>query len=552
MLGTLLTSVFALSPALLAQEASAPPGLVLIEGGDTYVGSNPDDVESLILKNEEIANVFAGETPRMKTAVEPFYLGVTEVTNEQYAEFVRTTGAKPPHLWGAAALEKGRTEFIATEGKKAAEARAKGERYDRKPFDQEDWWEKNWRGLEWEVPQDRITHPVTFVNFHDAQAYATWAGVRLMTEFEFMRAARGNSERTYPWGDEWKPQGLCQSREAGRDDSAPVGSFGDGAVNGVYDLVGNVWEWTASPYTAFKKYKPIKIKTKDSGGRRHEIMVAAGFDPNMRVLVSGSFKQSKDGLRVTTRQPTGRSQSAEALGFRVACSKLPGLDVTNTLLSDVIDFRVLPQGIEFTPRAALGKQRWISRAGKVELPGYAVIEGHERVLFCPTSVLPFSGDLAKQTLEAPLVIGFVTLSHPLAKPELDASTYIVSWRGKGKIPKEVLEAEPGDTIPFHKVGGFDAEADCFFLSTNDGTPQIAFPSSGATYEKLKPGALALEPYVAPTAAEQKKIDKGELPAPPPFDTLRFGFTIPSKSSSKGFAFSLPLMVKRGLIDASWH
>ena len=68
-------------------------------------------------------------------------------------------------------------------------------------WDPAGWWELNWQDQPWRVPEDRLAHPVAAVSHEEATAYARWAGLRLMTEVEFHRAARGDSDRRYPWGD---------------------------------------------------------------------------------------------------------------------------------------------------------------------------------------------------------------------------------------------------------------------------------------------------------------------------------------------------------------
>ena len=496
------------------------------------------------MANEDIANVFAGETPKNSVEVAGFYLGVTEATNEQYAAFISATGGKPPYLWGEAALNEGRKEHAEKQQEKYLAARAKGERYERKTFDPEAWWDENWQGAKWQVPKERKTHPVTFVTYTDAKTYAKWAGLRLMTEFEFQCAARGDSDRLYPWGNDWA-EDMCQSNQGERDDSAPVASYEKGAVNGIYDLAGNVWEWTSSPYTAFKKYQPLKIKTR-SGNKKIEKRVEAGFDPNMRVLVSGSFKQAQDGCRIPTRMPTGRNQSAEALGFRVAASKAPGLDVALDILEDEVQFRVLPEDTEFIERATLIKQHWLTESGSVEAGGYDVISGYERMLFTPVAKIDQRdlNSLIKLTIQEPIVVGFLSLSKTLAEPLLDGGTYYVYYRAANKLPK----LEKGEAAPaWSQVDGFDETKDLYFLHTTDGTPQVAFEASAPPrMQRMSPGSVKLEPYVPP-----EKIDE-DNPPPPPRDTLRFQFTVQSKKTRDGFLFDLPILLRPGDVDDTWR
>ncbi|MEM8984412.1 MAG: formylglycine-generating enzyme family protein [Pseudomonadota bacterium] len=197
-------------------------------------------------------NAYPDEAPRREVCVDSFQIMTTEVTTAQYAAFVTATGyqTRAETGWSAddefgpgVAMPPGSAVFSVPKTANPATL---------------NWW-RYVNGASWQRPagpdgpQALPDHPVVHVTRTDAEAFARWAGGRLPTEEEWEFAAAGKADgdpRKSPDGaNVW--QGLfplANSRRDGYEGTAPVGRFEPNA-NGLYDMIGNVWEWTASPYT---------------------------------------------------------------------------------------------------------------------------------------------------------------------------------------------------------------------------------------------------------------------------------------------------------------
>jgi formylglycine-generating enzyme required for sulfatase activity len=148
-------------------------------------------------------------------------------------------------------------------------------------------------------------HPVTFIAWADANAYCIDAGLRLPTELEWERAARGDDGRLWPWGNEWDGNNL-NSLERGATGPSSVGSFAPGASPyGLVDMAGNVWEWTSSPYVAA------------SGQGATDAQASQTFHGHL-VLRGGSWRTIAAGTQATYRKPAPPEYRRDTTGFRCA------------------------------------------------------------------------------------------------------------------------------------------------------------------------------------------------------------------------------------------
>ncbi|WP_433047236.1 ergothioneine biosynthesis protein EgtB [Dactylosporangium sp. CS-033363] len=256
---------------------SAPPpppasvevrGEVLVPGGPFTMGTS---TEAWALDNER---------PAHTVDVPAFCIDAGPVTNGQYAAFLDETGATPPLHWradpgGWLATDFGRTAPI--------------------------------------VPDAPVVH----VSFHEARAYAAWAGRRLPTEAEWEKAARwdpaSGRSRRYPWGDEDPgPQhaNLGQRHLA----PAPLGAYPAGASPlGVHQLIGDVWEWVDSDFSAYPGFTAFPYR------EYSEVF----FGPDYKVLRGGSFGTDAAACRGTFRNWDYPVRRQIFSGFRTARSLTP-------------------------------------------------------------------------------------------------------------------------------------------------------------------------------------------------------------------------------------
>lgn len=232
--------------SMLATRQPFEPEMVLVPASEFLMGSDP--------KKDKSAQEW--EHPQHSLYLPDYYLAKTPVTNAQYATFVESTRYDAPEHW--------------REGK---------------------------------PPSGKENYPVVYVSWHDAVSYCRWLAevtgraYRLPTEAEWEKGARGSDGRIYPWGDQWDAK-RSNSGESGKEGTTSVEGYPLGrSPFGLFDMSGNVWEWTISLWGENWEEPEFKYPYDPDDGR--EGMTAG--DNILRILRGGSYLSVKRYVRSTSR-----------------------------------------------------------------------------------------------------------------------------------------------------------------------------------------------------------------------------------------------------------
>ena len=260
---------------LLLQYFTQPPvhtigEVALIPAGEFQMGGSDSDAE-------------VDEHPVHTVDVEAFYIDKYEVTNAQYKKFV---DANPQ--W-----QKDNIPRNLHNGK----------------------YLRFWRGNTYHLSKEN--HPVVYVSWYAAMAYAKWAGKRLPTEAEWEKAARGGVVgRKYPWGDLIDSTKANYGRAVGK--TMPVGTYPANDYD-LYDMVGNVMEWCLDAYET-DYYSRSSPRNPIAGGRLTDIVDNFQNVTSLRVMRSGCWYNAPMHVRIADRYGTSPDDASSGRGFRCAGS----------------------------------------------------------------------------------------------------------------------------------------------------------------------------------------------------------------------------------------
>ncbi|RKU27803.1 hypothetical protein C6499_11250 [Candidatus Poribacteria bacterium] len=256
-------------------EPIIPDGMVLIPEGEFEMGSNNGNADN-------------DEQPVHTVHLDAFYIDANEVTNGEFKDFVL---ANPE--W-------------------------QKERIDEKFHDGN--YLQDWHGNNF--PLGERDHPVRYVSWYAAMAYAVWVDKRLPTEAEWEKAARGGlKKKEYPWGNGININRANYGKRLG--ETTPVGEYPANDY-GVHDIAGNVWEWCLDEYQAdFYANSPRRNPT---AGANNVEEIVNDFQNivDFRVIRGGGWNSNPEWLRASNRHGTSPAYAGiGALGFRCAKSVSP-------------------------------------------------------------------------------------------------------------------------------------------------------------------------------------------------------------------------------------
>ncbi len=222
---------------------------------------------SVLLSNDES---YEDESPQHSVYLDEFYITATPITNYQYSIFTQATNYRPPIHWETSLPSK-----------------------------------------------EQLNHPVTYIDWNDALAFCHWSGVELPSEAQWEKSARGIDGRNFPWGNSAPDEERANFGNMEGKTTKVQQTVKGSSPYGVYDLVGNVWEWTRSIFS------PYPYNAEDG---REKI---SHWGP--RAVRGGNFLSTPRNIRCADRNYLFTSARDLYLGFRVITKKIETLPTIDGL-----------------------------------------------------------------------------------------------------------------------------------------------------------------------------------------------------------------------------
>jgi formylglycine-generating enzyme required for sulfatase activity len=382
-----------------------PVSMVELDAGTFTMGIS--EKQMLVLgsgDNQSHLEKIVAMYPDHAQEVEAFFIDSLEVTNVQFKAYLDAKGLKP---------SDNLMEY--------------------------NWffWENGEKVLG-KIPPERENHPVRGITFQEAVDCARWLGKRIPSEQEWEYAARHGmkKEQYFPWDDKsWKGWDKTQNANVHNSSkgnqgivTSEVGAWkGDQTADGIFDLCGNVCEWTNSPFNPFPGWEPVEVKV-----RRKKKVFRAEFDSQKKTIRGGSIFGTMVSNNLVMRWGERPGFMSEGVGFRCVMSQVPGLDhlrqaerrliVLNLDVKDQPDYSSDALAAQFI--------QYVDQDTK--LVTGAKVFGFTRVGKLPKS----PAKVKKESIEKPVLVGLFTTTQHINEPRLPAGDYAVYFKAKGMSEKQ--------------------------------------------------------------------------------------------------------------------
>jgi formylglycine-generating enzyme required for sulfatase activity len=289
--------------------------MVLIPAGSFIMGDDKVEKSNMAGEFGNVKPWYLDEHPKHTVKLPTYYIEEHEVTNKQYLAYVVSADIDPPGYWltngyilrmKMAAMDKVNIEKL----QQLAANVFKIDK-DTRRMSQEELLKDITDKL---VYMDSL--PVTYVNWKQASDYCGWVGLRLPSEEEWEKAARGSTGQEFPWGNEFKKQMSNTGSEQWDMGVAPIESYQtDKSPYGIYDLAGNVSEWVADWYKAY----PGSDYESQAFGEKFKVARGAGWGGGAGHYALQLFQR---GAYRSNLQP---DQTFDDVGFRCAADDTPAI-----------------------------------------------------------------------------------------------------------------------------------------------------------------------------------------------------------------------------------